>query len=171
MNNSFDVCNSWKPIGRRKKITKSEGNVIKQIGKQNALDYYHKYLGKHSRPDYEFPLAVFERPRGDSFYIRGPTAYDESEGNLTLGAPVPEGATVQLSEATPSRIIDDTERSVTSALKNYGNGSPAAALVFSCNARKGILGTRVNLELQTLQKLLPQDTPIWGFYGFSEFSP
>ncbi|NQU58933.1 MAG: FIST C-terminal domain-containing protein [Rhodospirillales bacterium] len=166
---AFSVCNSWQPVGALTVVKKSHGNVVERIGDRPALEFYQHYLGPHIKPASEFPLAVHD-PEADRFYLRVPIGYDPGTGSITFGAPVPDGAMVQLSEATPQRIIRETERSITEVAEQF-DGVPALALAFSCNARKGILGTQVTRERELLATHLGADIATAGFYGFAEISP
>ncbi|MEE9571008.1 MAG: adenylate/guanylate cyclase domain-containing protein, partial [Gammaproteobacteria bacterium] len=164
---SFSVSSGWDPVGRRNTITEADGRVVHRIGDMKALDFYRDYLGDHSKPAAEFPLAVHDDA---GFYTRVPVHYDDEDASVTFGAAIPEGAVVQLSETTPTRIMDQVRASVAEASALHGD-DPAAALVFSCNARKGILGTHAVEELHAVQNTLATGVPILGFYGFAEFSP
>ena len=168
---AFSISNSWRPIGDRTTVTKSTGYQVRRIGKLSALDFYRHYLGQHRYPALDFPLAVYDQ-ENRNFIIRSPVDYDESTGSIFFQAPIAEGTTVQLTEATRSRIIEDTKHSLQSMVESYsGTWQPSASLAFSCGTRKQILGTRIAEELKTLQKQLPQHLPVSGFYTFGEFSP
>ena len=167
---SFSISRGWKPVGQRTTITEADGRVVYRIGDMKALDFYRNYLGDHSKPAAEFPLAVYDAA-ADGFYTRVPVQYDEEEASITFGAPIPEGAVVQLSETTPARIMEQVRTSVAEVSAQHEWGDPAATLVFSCNARKAILGTHVDEELNAVQSTLAAGVPILGFYGFAEFSP
>lgn len=166
---AFSVCNSWQPIGGLTVVEDVRGNVVGRIGGRPALAFYQHYFGPHVKPASEFPLAVHDA-EADRFYLRVPIGYQEDKGEITFGAPIPDGATVQLSEATPERILDETERSIIEATDRF-DGAPALALAFSCNARKGILGTKATRERELLAQHLGPDVATAGFYGFAEFSP
>jgi phosphoserine phosphatase RsbU/P len=167
----FCISNSWEPIGMREKVTQVAGKEILRIGAQTALDFYRYYLGRHFDPVPEMPLAVFEKNDID-FYIRTPLEFNEERGSISFTAPIPLGATVQLTEATRERILENTRTSLQSVVKKVSRSwHPSAALMFSCFSRKQILGTRTREELQILENLLPDRTPISGFYSWSEFSP
>ena len=166
---AFSVCNSWQPVGEPTVVEDSDGNTVGRIGGRPALEFYQHYLGPHAKPASEFPLAVHD-PDAEHFYLRVPTGYDADTGAISFGAPVPEGATVQLSEATAQRILDETDRSVFEVSDNF-NGKAALALAFTCNARKGILGTRAIGESESLSAHLGGNVATAGFYGFFEISP
>ncbi len=167
---AFSVSNSWKPVGKKALITASEGRDIMRIGDLKALDFYQYYLGRHSYPAVEFPLAVYEAD-GAHFYLCAISRYNKENGSVTLFSPVPQGTTVQLTEAIRNTIIEDTKASAGALTQAYSGGRPAFALAFSCALRKYILGTRTREELQILKTILPDHLPIIGFYGRGEFSP
>ncbi len=77
---------------------------------------------------------------------------------------------VRLSEATPDGILDATRSTANSQVRSFA-GTPEAALVFSCHARKDMLGTRVNQELQILEDVHASGTNVMGYYAFAEFAP
>ncbi|MBT7152937.1 MAG: hypothetical protein HN945_10840 [Deltaproteobacteria bacterium] len=167
---AFSVSNSWTPVGDKKRVMSAHQKDVDRIGSESALDFYMHYLGTHSKPIPEFPLAVYEEGK-DQFYIRVPVGYEQGSGKVTFGAFVPNGSDVQLMEATPSKILSETDLSIQSALKGFPDKDLSVALIFSCNARKSILGTKTQNELGFLIDHLPPNTPIAGFYGFAEFSP
>jgi serine phosphatase RsbU (regulator of sigma subunit) len=167
----FDVNNSWRPLGMRARVTEVSANVVQRIGDMKALDFYRYYVGPHGHPAAEFPLAVYAEDE-NQFYVRAPIAYDEQSGSVSFAGPIPQGATVQLTEATREQIVANTQTSLKTAFGQLtATWLPAAALVFSCVTRKGILGTRTAEELQILKNNLPAHVPIFGFYSFGEFSP
>jgi class 3 adenylate cyclase len=166
---AFSVCNSWQPVGAPTVAEHAVGKEVGRIGGRPALEFYQHYLGPHVKPASEFPLAVHD-PEADRFYLRVPIGYDPDMGSITFGASVPDGAKVQLSEATPQRILEETERSIVEVAGSF-DGTPALALGFSCNARKGILGTLANREPGLLAEHLGGGVATAGFYGFAEISP
>lgn len=164
---AYSTSSSWTPVGRRNVVGQVDGNTVGTIGNEPALDFYRRYLGPHTKPAFEFPLAVHE---GRSFYLRVPVGYDEETRTVTFGAPIPDGATVQITEVTGDALIEGARSSAASAASRFGPNRPHAALVFTCNARRSILGTRTPSELSALEEALP-GVPLLGFYGFAEFGP
>jgi serine phosphatase RsbU (regulator of sigma subunit) len=181
---AFSVNNSWEPVGKKAVVTQAKGREVMRIGDMNALDFYHYYLGKHTYPAMEFPLAVYEADGGD-FYLRGITSYNPANGSVSFLETIPEGATVQLTESIRDNLIEGTKQSLESlqtclVTKSQSRNTateagkciyPVFALGFSCALRKYILGTRTPEELKLLKNHLPGHLPVMGFYGFGEFSP
>jgi PAS domain S-box-containing protein len=166
----FSVANSWKPIGRRGRATAASGREVYRIGDRRALDFYRLYLGRHSVPATEFPLAVYE-DGSDHFYLRGPILYNEQNGSVTFAESIPQGAVVQLTETNPDFILDDAGRAAGRLIADNSGKAPVLALAFSCVLRKEALGTRTGRELGLLRSILPKQTPVIGFYGFGEIAP
>lgn len=167
---AFSVSTCWQPLGPRVAVTESSGDTVRRIGDVSALDFYRRYLGSHSRPAFEFPLAVFE-PGSDSYYLRVPATYDEASGSVRYVGDVPQDTEVQLTEAVRSRMIACCEESVARATEAFGAGTPAVALIFTCAVRKMILGTRTQEESAILARHLPPGVPVFGFYAFGEIGP
>lgn len=167
---AFAVANSWKPIGKQAIVTEAKGRIVKKINEMAGVDFYQHYLGDHEFPAIEFPLAVYDSDHRH-FYLRGPLEYDFHEGSITFTESIPQGATVQLTEAERETILADTVNT-TLALKAESLAfQPSFAMAFSCSLRKETLGTRTPEELTILKQNLPPDIPIAGFYSFGEIGP
>ncbi len=166
---SFSIANSWKPIGKQAKITRAEGRLVRRIDEFKAVDFYQYYLGDHSEPAREFLLAVYDKDSEHS-YLRAPKEYN-SDGSITFSESIPQGATVQLTEAIREIIIEDTKSTSKKMVQQVPDLMPAFAMAFSCAFRKDMLGTRVEQEFQILRGNLPEQLPIVGFYSFGEIAP
>ncbi len=167
----FIVCNSWEPVGTREQVLLTDGREVLQIGDLGALEFYRHYLGPHSSPALEFPLAVFESENG-GFYIRSPMDYNAATGGVSFPTPIPVGAAVQLTEATRKRLIQDLDLQLEGLAAHARRlAPPDAAIVFSCATRKQILGTWTAREIDLLRRHLPPSLPILGFYSYGEISP
>ena len=166
---SFSIANSWQPVGKQAKITSADGRRVKRIDDFKAVDFYRHYLGDHSHPAGEFLLAVYDKNSARS-YLRAPMEYNPDE-SITFSESIPQGATVQLTEAIRKVMIADTQNTSRQVVQALPDLTPAFAMAFSCAFRKNLLGTRVGQELQILKSNLPQQLPIVGFYSFGEIAP
>lgn len=166
---SCGVNSGWNPIGKKSTITKTEKNIVYEIDRQPAFDFYQYYLGKLS-PSIEYPLAVFERDSND-FYMRAPISHDVKQGSITFFGDLPQGAMVQMTQVNCQEILNSCELSMQQALKNYPGTQPDAALFFSCTARRQILSTRAEEEYQFAKKHLSTALPSCGFYTYGEIAP
>jgi PAS domain S-box-containing protein len=166
---TFSIANSWKPVGKRASVTAAEDRTVKKIENMTAIEFYQHYLGDHTEPAREFVLAVYEKD-SERFYLRAPIIYNP-DGSITFSESIPEGSTVQLTEAIREIIIDDTKASVKKLSAETTKFHPAFGLAFSCAFRKDVLGTQVGQELKILQDHLPAQLPVSGFYSFGEIAP
>lgn len=185
---SFSIENSWTPVGDRHRVTRANYNLVQRIGERTALELYQHYLGQHQEPAYAFPLAVFETDeRGhERYYMRAPMAYDRDSGAVRYSGPIPEGATVQLTEAVRTTMLDQSSASVASAMHLEADATPALCMVFSCSMRKQILGTQTYREGALVTEQLDRhfgattsqagrdarrEVPMLGIYAASELAP
>ncbi len=170
---SFGVETGWIPIGRKEKVTKSDNNVVYNIGDESALQFYQHYFGETiEEGDHtiaEYPLAVFE-DSSDNFYLRTNTSLDLEKGSLSFFGNVPGGAMVQITHSTRDSIVEAAEQSIEESVKGYPGTEPLVALCFSCSSRKQVLGTRTEAEYLALRNRFP-DLPLAGFYTYGEFAP
>jgi hypothetical protein len=166
---SHGVASGWQPISRKAKVTKVEGAVVHEIDHKPAIEFYDFYL-KGLSISGNYPLAVFEE-NNQEFYLRAPKQSDLDQGSVLFMGDVPEQATVQITHASCDEIIAATQTSIEKALFNYPGKHPAAALLFSCAARRWLLGSRTHEEYDFSQQVLNSQVPIFGFYTYGEIAP
>ncbi len=172
---SCGVASGWKAVGPSHTITHAEGNVVYKIDNKTALDLFADYWGDARKFESlgEFPLAVFPDPsRPDDFFLRAVFGLDKEAGSATFAATVPNGAQVRLTQVLREGILKGSALAMAQAEDNLGEAKPFGALVFSCAARKWLLGTQVAEESATLHDARSKGRfPIVGFYAFGEIAP
>jgi hypothetical protein len=169
---SYGVASGWRQVGEVGRVTRASGAIVHEIDDKPAIDFYRKYLGPGAKPTVELPLAILN-PRDGSEYLRASWGVvDEATGALTFLAKVPEGARVRLTLANRDEILTGCAESLSIAKSALAGGARlAAALFFSCTARKILLGTRTSEELRLIRGTLGDAVPVCGFYGYGEISP
>lgn len=167
---SVGVSSGWAPIGHRGVVTEAEGAVVKSIDGLPALAFYQRYLGPHSETTPEYPIAVFVAG-SETPFLRAPLSGDADTGEILFAGAVPVGASVQISEVITDDMLDACRRSVVSAVEGLEGRTPEGALVFSCAARKQLLGTRTASEVEILTAHIPEGLPVAGFYTYGEIAP
>lgn len=167
---SMGVSSGWVPIGHRGTVTDAEGPVVRTIDGVPAMAFYQRYLGPYIEATPEYPLGIFLSGGGQPV-LRAPIRSDSATGAITFTGDVPVGAVVQISEAAREDMLDACRRSAEAALDGLEGRPVAAGLVFSCAARKQLLGTRTGAEVEILSALLPSNAPISGFYTYGEIAP
>ncbi|BAU10393.1 hypothetical protein LEP3755_08770 [Leptolyngbya sp. NIES-3755] len=165
---SHGVFSGWQPISAAGQVTESGGNDIYTIDNQPALPFYKTQMSGLN-PVPEHPLAVFE-PEETSFYLRG-CRPDSADGKLRCLAGVPEGAIVQVSTASRDEILGASKTAITQAIQTYPGSNPHVALIFSCDCRFKLLGSRVKEEYEFIRSTLPETVSCSGFYTYGELSP
>jgi hypothetical protein len=168
---SYGVASGWEPLGKPSQVTKVEGNVVYEIDGQRALDFYQHYLGSKAIANNfaVHALAVFED--ADHFYLRAPSAYDLESGSITFIADIPNGVTVQITDASREQILAASETSIKTALSEYPGVEPTAVLLVSCAARRRILGSRAEEEYQLVKTHFSSTFSCCGFYAYGEIAP
>lgn len=173
---SCGIASGWFPIGESHVVTASEGHVVTEIDNKPALDIYREYWGEVPLGGIgDFPLAVY--PNGEeTHYMRAVLSSKEEDGSLTFAGDIPVGATVRMTEALAEGILAGSRESVDMAVEGLGRDHQAdLAFVFSCAARKWVLGRQVEQEIDELMAGLEAArmtaTEVIGFYCFGEIAP
>lgn len=168
---SFGVDTGWRALGPRAAVTRSSATAVQEIDGRPALEFYERYVGV-GQPPIANPLAVFEAPGSERFYLRTPVTYDRESGAIGFYGAVPEGATVQITMAATDQIIEGARASIAHALAGFPAGArPEAALLFSCATRKFLLGTRARGEIDLVRDVLGESVPVGGIYCMGEIAP
>jgi hypothetical protein len=167
----YGVASGWQPIGKTGTVTKVSNNIVYEIDNRPAIEFYQNYLGDRP-PSLEYPLAVYE-DNETPFYLRATSGSDSvDDGFITFFGDIPEGAIVQLTEASRDEILSASERSMKKAIERFPSTSvPQGALYFSCCARRQILGSHTGEEYKVAQACQRQIIPGIGFYTNGEISP
>ncbi|MDM8518344.1 FIST N-terminal domain-containing protein, partial [Desulfobacterales bacterium HSG16] len=164
------ICNSWEPVGYRSMIEEVDGTRVKRIGGHTALQFFRKSFGPYAVPLPEMPFAIFDD--NERFYLRSPMNFDEKDESIVYATPIPKGQKIQLTEATPESIMTDLKDSLCKLMKEIGKKwQPQAALLFSCAARRWIMGLRTSEEMALSASVFPANIPITGFYTHGEIAP
>ncbi len=173
---SCAVASGWFPIGARHRVTRSVGNKVYEIDGRPALEIYRSFWDDQVSANLgEYPLAVSEREGSEEYFLRAAMAVDAGEGSVTFAGDVAEGAIVSLTEIVPDELLRGTETSIKRAIAGYGGEHPELALLFSCAARKWVLGSRAEGEIVQLMKSIEElrlpAINLAGFYAFGEIAP
>ncbi len=159
VNNDYNL--NWNPIGKEFTITKVTGNILSEIDGKNAIELMKHYLGKTlfennctSLPD--FQLLYKE---GNTVVSRTPMTTDGE--NIILAGPIKKGQKIQFGFSNATSIISGAN-----AITTKLNKSPAEAIyIYSCIARKTLLGKKLESEFSSFEQLAPTA----GFFTYGEF--
>jgi hypothetical protein len=169
---SVAVASGWKPMGEPGLVTRSEVGLVHEIDGRPAIDFYRQRLGAQALPGPENPLALLDE-LGAVACLRATAEGQIREGGaINYLGDVREGAMVQITIADRSAILEGARESISKAFTDYPHGkTPTAALIFSCAARKLLLGTHTGEEIGIVQSVIGSQVPVCGFYGYGEIGP
>lgn len=168
---SHGLASGWHPIGKKGQVTKVvDGSYVYEIDHQPALDFYRHYLGPLALQSRDFPLAIYDKNQ-KGYYIRTVLEVDEAQNSLIISGDLTENSYIQIAEATREQMLQGAIESIQQASNSFPGEKPEAALIFSCAARKEILGTKTQEEYQLVQSCTEGKFPVIGFYSYGEICP
>ncbi|MEA1919326.1 MAG: PAS domain S-box protein [Campylobacterota bacterium] len=153
---------NWQTIGKELTVTKSEGNRVYEINNQRVVDIYRHYLGEDVVENIlihgtEFPL-IYQNSGVD--VARAPImAHDD--GSLSFGGAMHSGQKVKFGYANVEFINQYNREKLFNEIA-YKN---EAIYIYSCAARRSMLGTFLDAEVETINNLAPTS----GFVTYGEF--
>jgi len=158
-NNKYNL--NWTPIGKSFTITSATGNVLHSINNEDAVSHFKRYLGEEvfqdnarSLPD--FPLLYKE---GSTTVSRTPLIVDGT--SIIFAAPLKVGQEVQFGFSNAAAVIAGSQK-----INSKIDENPAEAIyIFSCIARKTLLGKVLEKEFESFDAVAPTS----GFFTYGEF--
>jgi hypothetical protein len=169
---SVAVASGWRPMGEPGLVTRSEVSLVYEIDGRPAIEFYRQRLGDHAVPGPENPLAILDEAGAVACLRATAELQVRDNGAINYLGDVREGAMVQITIADRSAILEGCKESISRAFADYPHGkTPAAALLFSCAARKLLLGTHTGEEIGIVESVIGPQIPVCGFYGYGEIGP
>lgn len=167
------VSQGCRPIGQPFTITKSDGNIVAEMGGRPAVDRLRETLlgldeaeralvsrGLHIGIVIDEHKSEFNR--GD-FLIRGLIGADEETGSLAVGDSVEIGTTVQFQVRDAATADEDLRELMADA-------SAGSALVFTCNGRGTHLFDGPDHDAAVVHEALER-APVAGMFCAGELGP
>jgi len=151
----------WESIGKTLTVTSSKDNIVYTIDNMPAAKVYKKYLGvdiysKLPATGIEFPLII---KRGTIDVARAVLAKNDDE-SLVFAGNINEGEKVQFGFGNVQDIINNRLKIVYRILEKPSE----AIFIYSCMARKHLLGKSTAIELNPLSQI----TSTSGFFTYGE---
>ena len=170
------VSQGCRPIGRSMLVTKTDRNIIRELGRRNALEVFQELFETLADDDQERVQAGLHLGRvineyqetfgrGD-FLVRNVMGADPS-GGIAINDFVRVGQTVQF-HVRDAETADEDLRQLLNEAKSEGD--VAGALIFSCNGRGSRLFSEKNHDVAVLQELFGP-IPAAGFFAMGELGP
>jgi hypothetical protein len=166
----------WDVFGPRRKVTRSNGNVLLELDGQPALDLYERYLGDEAKglpgTGLLFPLQVFDPNRPDHVVVRTILAVDPKARSMTFAGDLPQGWMAQLMRGNFDRLVagsgEAARQAQTDVAAAQGDG---VAVLVSCIGRRLLMGQRIADEVEAAGAELGEGMSRLGFYSYGEISP
>lgn len=173
------VSQGCRPIGRTMIVTRSEGSMIRELGRRPALEVLREVFEELSPADQSrvqqglhIGRVINEYQdsfqRGD-FLVRNVLGADDA-GGIAVTDNIRVGRTVQFHV----RDADSADEDLRTLLENERTGRPSArvggALLFTCNGRGTRLFPAPNHDVEALHRVLGP-VAVGGFFAMGEIGP
>ncbi len=168
----------WDEFGPRRRITRSDGNVLYTLDGSPALDLYERYLGEEEAKGLPgtallFPLRIYDPDRPQHDLVRTVLAIDRATRSMTFAGDMPEGWVAQLMRGNFDRLAagaGDAARQAASSVAKHPVEDGLAVLV-SCIGRRLLMGQHTTDEVEAVGAEFGPGMPRLGFYSYGEISP
>jgi small ligand-binding sensory domain FIST len=172
------VSQGCRPIGRPLVVTKSEENVIIELGGRPALERLKEIYGALDPADRELVRSSLHVgrvaseykdsfQRGD-FLVRNVVGADPESGVIAVGDVVRTGQTVQF-HVRDARSADEDLRALLAQERGRSDRT-AGALVFTCNGRGTRLFDEASHDARCVREIIGH-VPTTGFFAQGEIGP
>lgn len=174
------VSQGCRPIGPVLTVTRSEGNVIFELGGKppvQRIQELYAALPEHDRELMTNGLLVgrvideykTEFERGD-FLVRGIIGADPDSGAMAVGDAVAVGETIQFHVRDEASADEDLRSTLNIARDKLGDRTFAGGLLFTCNGRGSRMFSTPDHDAALLASELG-NPPIAGFFCGGELGP
>jgi hypothetical protein len=165
----------WEPFGPRRRVTRSQGNVLFDLDGKPAYELYERYLGdeilgKLASESVVFPMQIAPPDHPESVLVRAPLAVDEGPASMTFAGHVPQGWIARLLRGSVDRLILAAADAARRARCTQPQGDTLNFIV-SCAGRHQMMGQRTEEELEVAITELGSAVASIGFYSYGEIAP
>ncbi|MGM0534257.1 MAG: bifunctional diguanylate cyclase/phosphodiesterase [Campylobacterota bacterium] len=151
----------WEAMGKPLSVTKTSGKVVHTIDDIPVKTLYQNYFGEDivnllPKTGIEFPLIVYRQGTPVARFVT-----DVKKGGFVFSGPVQEGEEVFFGFANVEKILECKDK----LAKDIASKPAESIFVYSCVARRLLLGKMAQLEIEPLNSI----ATVSGFFTFSEF--
>ncbi|HEX2570407.1 MAG TPA: FIST N-terminal domain-containing protein [Polyangia bacterium] len=179
----------WVPTATKGHVTRSQEGHLCEIDGRPAIEYLKRYIADVDDPDIlgSYPLAVYDPELSQlsekySKYavMRFAFRYDKETGVVHYAVPIAEGAEVSLARGSRDDAIAGLDEAARSIVGNTQGRGVSCVMVFSCAARKLLLGLQIDREIEALKTHFSRreeasdaadKVAISGWYTYGEIGP
>ena len=169
------VSQGCRPIGHPLIVTRTEKNLVRELGRRPALEVFQEIFEDLEPSDQRRVLTGLhlgrvineyqERFNRGDFLVRNVLGATE-EGAIAITDQLRVGQTVQFHV----RDADSADEDLRELLLSAQNSKPAAALLFSCNGRGTRLFNSADHDVSLIHEILGK-IPVAGFFAMGEIGP
>lgn len=169
------------PIGGRLRITRGEGNVIREIDGRPALEVLKEYLFPEEIVNWDRAVGNlslgFRTPAHfegyDDYMIRFIPTRDEATSSFSIQTDVHDGDEVWMTRRDAKRIADGARQAATHLSSLAAGSQPRMVLQFDCAGRGKVMLDRETQSsiLRELQDPIGPEAPWIGLNTFGEIGP
>jgi len=182
LNFGLGIKHGWKPLGKPRTVTKSQGDIVYEIDNKPASQIYEEYLAcdlpklqkEMRRISVLYPIGI-DMPQEEEYILRNILSI-ENNGSLRLQGNVTLGSSIRLMIGTKESCLSATQQAVDEA-KNVPvtlaekTGTKNFILVFDSVSRYILLRRDAPRELEIIKEGFGENTPIIGLYTYGEQAP
>ena len=173
----YGIRHGWQPLGRPLFVTQSTGNVINKIDGKPAVNVYEEYFEKSFKElkasiagmSILYPLGIYLTYE-EEYLLRNIT-HVEDDGSLVCQGDVAKGSQIRLMMGTKESALQSARQAAAQAKNAMRGGTLLGAIIFDSVSRNQLLGSKTNEEVDTIRKILGDDTPFIGVSTFGEQAP
>jgi small ligand-binding sensory domain FIST len=173
------VSQGCRPIGGPYVVTRAEDNLVLELGGKPPLERLREILTSLAPPDRELASHGLhvgrvideykaEHEVGD-FLVRGLVGADPNSGALAVGDEVEVGQTIRF-HVRDAATADEELRTLLQREAEGLRGTPAGAILFTCNGRGRSLFSEPDHDAGLVSSMLG-DLPLAGFFCAGELGP
>lgn len=163
------------PVGEIHEVTKADDNILVELDGRPALDVFREDIGDVLSRNLErvsgyihAALPISGDDSGD-YLVRNVVGIDPGNKLVAIGDRISAGDRVMFVRRDGAAAAEDLDRMLAD-VKGRAEGTPKAALYYSCVARGTNLFGPDSDEMKTVQAVLGEDVPLVGFFANGEIS-
>jgi hypothetical protein len=177
LNFGWGIKHGWKPLGKPRRVTKAKANIVYEIDTLPAVKIYEEYLARDAnelikelkRISIFYPIGI--RLQGEEEYLLRNIHSIGDDGSLNFQGNVPEESLIRLMIGSKESCLAATRQAVNESKLALSGKKIAFAFVFNSISRYILLGRGAKKELDIIQEMLGEDTPVIGIYTYGEQAP
>ena len=163
------------PVGEIHEVTKAKDNILFELDGKPALDVFKEDIGDVLARNLErvggyihAALPISGDDSGD-YLVRNVVGVDPDNKLVAIGERISAGDRVMFVRRDGPSAMEDLHRMLADVISR-SNGTPKAALYYSCVARGPNLFGPDSEELKAVQGALGDEVPVVGFFANGEIS-